>query len=77
MKISCWENRYDGWPANLCISAMRNPIQLDFHQSKTVEIISRPSEPWEQYPHGNGTYLATCEGNDFLKLSLLFAKLFY
>ena len=50
----------DGWPANLCISELLNPWTVA--RPEPPVIISRPSESWEQYPHGNGTYLATNEG---------------
>ncbi|KAF2673999.1 Arabinanase/levansucrase/invertase [Microthyrium microscopicum] len=47
---SCWKNKFDGWPANLCITKMENPWTV----SSTLEerqIISVPTEPWEKTPY--------------------------
>ncbi|KAK3058624.1 hypothetical protein LTR09_000189 [Extremus antarcticus] len=58
---SCWENKYSGWPANLCITHMSNPWTVD---SSLLErrILSVPNNPWEQVPYGRPGRLATNEG---------------
>jgi GH43 family beta-xylosidase len=58
---SCWENKYSGWPANLCITHMSNPWTVD---STLLErrMISVPNNPWEQVPYGRPIRLATNEG---------------
>ena len=65
---SCWYQKYDAWPANLCITKSASPIfalraflLLTAAVSNpwtvssnltTRAIISVPSEPWEKTPYG-------------------------
>lgn len=62
---SCWEHKYDGWPANLCITHMSNPWTVDSTLLQR-RILSAPTNPWEQVPYGRPVRLATNEGPEQL-----------
>ena len=62
---SCWQNKYSGWPANLCVTKFSDPLTIG---STLIErrMISTPNEPWEQVPFGRPVRLATNEGPEQL-----------
>lgn len=47
---SCWFNKYDGWPANLCITKLENPWTVSSSFSQR-QVISVPTLPWEKTPY--------------------------
>jgi GH43 family beta-xylosidase len=48
---SCWFRKYDGWPANLCITKLENPWTVSSTFSQR-QILSVPTLPWEKTPYG-------------------------
>ena len=64
---SCWYRKYDGWPANLCITKMSNPWTVTSNLTSR-QIISVPSNPWERTPYGRmvNYRLASNEGPEQL-----------
>ncbi|KAF2005847.1 glycoside hydrolase family 43 protein [Amniculicola lignicola CBS 123094] len=48
---SCWYQKYDAWPANLCITKMSDPWTVTTNFTERV-ILSVPSNPWEKTPYG-------------------------
>jgi GH43 family beta-xylosidase len=51
---SCWYRKYDGWPANLCITKMENPWTVASPFSER-QVISVPEHPWEKTPFGRAS----------------------
>ncbi|KAF2687750.1 glycoside hydrolase family 43 protein [Lentithecium fluviatile CBS 122367] len=51
---SCWFRKYDGWPANLCITRLENPWTVASPFSER-QIISVPTLPWEKTPYGRAS----------------------
>jgi GH43 family beta-xylosidase len=49
-----WYRKYDGWPANLCITKMENPWTVSSPFSER-QIISVPEYPWEKTPFGRAS----------------------
>ncbi|KAI5364158.1 putative glycoside hydrolase, family 43 [Septoria linicola] len=48
---SCWFDKYQSWPANLCITKMSNPWTVETNVTER-QTISVPSNPWEKTPYG-------------------------
>ncbi|KAF2436189.1 Arabinanase/levansucrase/invertase [Tothia fuscella] len=60
---SCWDSKFESWPANLCVTKMSSPSQV----ASPVEArstISRPTNGWENTPNNRtiNVRLATNEG---------------
>ncbi|KAF1848369.1 glycoside hydrolase family 43 protein [Cucurbitaria berberidis CBS 394.84] len=51
---SCWHRKYDGWPANLCITKMEKPWMVSSPFSER-QIISVPEYAWEKTPFGRAS----------------------
>lgn len=48
---SCWFDKYQSWPANLCITKMSDPWTVVTNVTER-QTISVPSNPWEKTPYG-------------------------
>lgn len=48
---SCWYDRYQSWPSNLCITRLANPWTVASNETERT-ILSVPSNPWEKTPYG-------------------------
>ncbi|KAF2213647.1 glycoside hydrolase family 43 protein [Cercospora zeae-maydis SCOH1-5] len=48
---SCWFDKYQSWPANLCITKMSDPWTVVSNVTER-QTISVPSNPWEKTPYG-------------------------
>jgi GH43 family beta-xylosidase len=51
---SCWYHKYDGWPANLCITKLSDPLTTVSPFSER-QIISVPEYAWEKTPFGRAS----------------------
>ncbi|CAN9329757.1 unnamed protein product [Alternaria alternata] len=51
---SCWYRKYDGWPANLCITKLSDPLTTVSPFSER-QIISVPEYAWEKTPFGRAS----------------------
>jgi len=51
---SCWYHKYDGWPANLCITKLSDPSTTVSPFSER-QVISVPDHAWEKTPFGRAT----------------------